>query len=424
VGRTRSGYVQPERRCGRCGKVAEIASRAVGDAPDICVNWYRLPVGTCVGCGRRRPCNYVAEGKPLCQRCQPRVLAACAHCGESRPTCARWVEGPVCARCYDAALRRRGTCAGCSQDRRLVSPPGADATRCCDCSGLAAMHACSSCGREDKLFERGLCAHCALARRAATLMAGPGGEIASALVGVHNAIVASISSYKALNWLRSGAGAPILFDLASGELELSHEALDAHPRPRAAGYLRQMLVAHGALPERDEPLARLERWLEATVAGIDRPEDRRVVRGFAPWFTLRGIRRRAGRSEPNRRTATAYARNQVRSAMAFLDWLAERDLTLSTCRQTSIDRWYATGPGSRRNVRYFLAWTAGQGITPKLVVPPVLERDGDALGAEERWAIVRRLLHDRDLELVDRVAGSFVLLYAQTLSRVAVMATD
>lgn len=418
------GYVQPERLCGRCGRIDEIACRAVGDAPDICVNCYRLPVATCGSCGRRRPCNYVADGNPMCQRCQTRAVAVCAHCAQSRPPCAHWAEGPVCAGCYDAALRRRGACVGCGHDRRLVSPPGPGATRCCSCAGLVAMHACSSCGREDKLFERGQCARCALARRAAALMAGPDGGVPTALVGVHDAIVASASPHKALNWLRTGAGAPILGDLAAGRLALSHEALDAHPRPRAAGYVRQMLVAHGALPERDEALAGLERWVDATVGGIDRAEDRKEVRAFATWCTLRGIRRRASRTAPNRRTATAYARNQVSAAIALLDWLADHGLTLADCRQADVDRWCATGPASRRDARHFLAWTAGRGLTPKLVVPVTAERDGDALGAEERWTIARQLLHEPGLDLVDRVAGSFVLLYAQTLSGVAVMTKD
>lgn len=424
MGAPAGGRVQPERLCGRCGRIDEIACRAMRDAPDICVNCYRLPVATCGSCGRRRPCNYVAEGNAMCQRCQPRAVAVCAHCAQSRPPCAHWAEGPVCAGCYDAALRRRGACAGCGHDRRLVSPPGPGATRCCSCAGLAAMHAYSSCGREDKLFERGRCAHCALARRAAALMAGPDGGVPTVLVGVHDAIVASASPYKALNRLRTGAGAPILADLAAGNLALSHEALDAHPRPRAAGYVRQMLVAHGVLPERDEALASLERWVDATVGSIDRAEDRKEVRAFATWCTLRDIRRRASRSAPNRRTATAYARNQVSAAIALLDWLADRGLTLAGCRQVDVDRWCATGPASRRDARHFLVWTAGRGLTPKLVVPVVAERDGDALGAEERWTIARRLLHEPGLDLVDRVAGSFVLLYAQTLSTVAVMTKD
>lgn len=420
----RGGYRQPERRCGRCGRVDEIARRSVGDQPDICVNCYRLPVATCGVCGRQRPCNHVADGRPVCKNCSPRAAADCAHCGQRRPPTARWPEGPVCDPCYDAALRRRGTCVGCGQDRRLVSPPGADATRCSDCAGFPAAHACAACGREDKLYERGRCARCALARRTAELMAGPDGSVPAALIGVHDAIVASASPYKALNWLRTGAGAPILADLAAGRLALSHAALDSHPRPAAARYVRHMLVAHDALPERDEALARLERWIGATVAGIDRAEDRQLVRAFATWHTLRGVRRRAARSGPTRRTATRYARNQVAAAIALLDWLADRHLTLSTCDQATIDRWITSGPVSRRDARHFLAWTAQRGLTTELVVPVPAQHDGDALDAEHRWQIARRLLHDTGLELIDRVAGSFVLLYAQPLSRITVMTTD
>jgi hypothetical protein len=162
-------------------------------------------------------------------------------------------------------------------------------------------------------------------------MTGPDGSVPAALIGVHDAIVASPSPHKALNWLRTGAGAPILADLAASRLALSHETLDTHPRPAAARYVRHMLVAHGALPERDEALARLERWIDTTVAGIDRAEDRQLVRAFATWHTLRGVRRRAARSGPTRRTATRYARNQVAATIALLDWLADRHLTLSTC---------------------------------------------------------------------------------------------
>ena len=62
----------------------------------------------------------------------------------------------------------------------------------------------------------------------------------------------------ALNWLRNGAGAAVLADLAAGTTPISHEALDAHPRLRGADYLRHVLVAADVLPARDEGLARLE----------------------------------------------------------------------------------------------------------------------------------------------------------------------
>ncbi|MGH9259985.1 MAG: hypothetical protein ACRD08_08830, partial [Acidimicrobiales bacterium] len=326
--------------------------------------------------------------------------------------------------CYRAALAHRGPCADCGATRRLVAPPGWDATRCCDCAGVAAVHACGVCGREDKLYERGRCARCALARRTVALMAGPDGTVPAALVPVHDAIVASASPYKALNWVRTGAGAPILADLAAGRLAVSHEALDAHPRPAAAGYVRHMLVAHGALPERDEALTRLERWIDAAVAGIERAQDRQVVRAFATWHTLRSVRRRAARTGPPRRTATRYARNQVAAAIALLDWLAHEHLTLASCDQATIDCWLTSGPASRRDARHFLVWTAQRGLSDKLVVRVAAQHDGDALDAEHRWQIARRLLHDTTLELIDRVAGSFVLLYAQPLSRITVMTTD
>ena len=414
-------YVQPERRCGRCGRIDEIAIRATATTADVCVNCYQLPVATCDGCGRSRPCYHVAEGRPVCANCCPRVDAECAHCGQLRPPTARWSEGPVCEPCYRAALTRRGRCDGCDRERRLVSPPGPGATRCCDCAELAAIAVCTQCGREDRLFERGRCAYCALARRATEVCTGPDGDVAVALVAVRDAIAASDPPFTALNWLRQGAGAPILAALAAGTMALTHDALDTHPQPRAAGYVRQLLVAHGALPERNESLARLEQWIATTVASIDDPEHRRLVHTFATWQTMRRLRRRAARITPARRTATRYSRNQVAAAAAFLAWLDHHDLTLTDCTQDHIDIWLTTGPASRRDARHFLAWTAQRGLTASFTISAPPAHDGDALDADHRWMIARRLLHDDSLELCDRVAGSFVLLYAQPLSRVAVL---
>jgi len=113
-------------------------------------------------------------------------------------------------------------------------------------------------------------------------MAGPDGTVPAVLTGVHDAIIASTSPRKALNWLRSGAGAPILAAIVTGTMPLTHAALDEHPRPRAADHVRQMLVAHRALPERDEPLARLERWIDNKVTSIDDPDHAKILRRSQP----------------------------------------------------------------------------------------------------------------------------------------------
>jgi hypothetical protein len=295
--------------------------------------------------------------------------------------------------------------------------------RCCDCAGVPPLARCSHCGIEDKLYERGRCERCSLVRRADELLAGPDGTVPTALTAVHAAIVTSPTPRKALNWMRSGAGAAILASIATGAMPLSHAALDDHPKPRAADHVRQMLVAHGALPARDEAVARLERWIDDTLASVDRSDDAGLLRRFATWHVLRSLRRRVEHRPSNQRTATRYARTQISTAIGFLDWLHHHNIPLGDCTQADVERWLA-GPPLRRDARHFLTWAARRGHVAKLTIRVLPEHPGDALDAEDRWAIARRLLHDDQLELVDRVAGSFVLLYAQPLSRIAVTTRD
>lgn len=211
------------RLCGRCGRVRPISVRASAQGPDICSGCYRPPVSTCSACGRQRPCTGIATGAPLCARCKPRTAHPCAHCGQSRPPAARWPEGPVCDACYTATLRRVGECVTCGRTCRLVAPPGLAATTCASCSGAGpAGHVCTGCAREDKLYERGLCARCALTRRTDALLGGAEREVPAALVGVREAIIAAPTPRTALNWLRQGAGAPLLGALAQGTVPLTH----------------------------------------------------------------------------------------------------------------------------------------------------------------------------------------------------------
>jgi len=89
-----------------------------------------MPSADCSLCGRHRPCAFASTAAPVCAGCALRRVIACARCGKLAPPTANWPEGPVCDPCYNAALRRRGTCAGCQANRRLVAPPGPDANLC------------------------------------------------------------------------------------------------------------------------------------------------------------------------------------------------------------------------------------------------------------------------------------------------------
>lgn len=117
-------YAYPVRACGRCERDRPIARRARDGEPDLCDGCTQPPLATCTLCGTHRRCHFVAEGRPICIPCSPARALPCAHCGDVRPATAHWPEGPVCPRCYTTALRRRGECTSCGQQRRLVDPPG------------------------------------------------------------------------------------------------------------------------------------------------------------------------------------------------------------------------------------------------------------------------------------------------------------
>ena len=415
---------RPRRICGRCGRVGLIARRARDGEPDICNACFRTPMAVCGVCGRSRRCRFVAAGQPICAACSPQHELDCVHCGECRRVAAHWPEGPVCEPCYRAALRRRGTCASCGQERRLVDPPGKEATRCATCAGRGELgRVCRVCGIEDLTYEAGCCVRCSLRQRASTLLAGVDGVVDPALVRVRDAIVDTRQPYSAYNWVRSSVGATILAEIASGALALSHEALDTHPRQRAAGFLRQLLVANGALEPRDEPLAALETWVTARVGAVADPDRRRVLRSYATWRVLRRARSRAARA-PRPRTATAHAKNCVLAAIAFDDWLAQRGMRLADCGQADMDAWSVKAGPSAYALADFLDWAAGRRLIARLDLAGQPRRDGPSMDDECRWALVDRLLHDDGLALVDRVAGCLVLLYAQQLSRIVALSVD
>jgi hypothetical protein len=277
---------------------------------------------------------------------------------------------------------------------------------------------------EDKLFTRGYCAKCTLARRTDELLGDRYGEVPMELAAIRDAIVATDNPHTAINWLRKGAGAPILAAIARGDFALSHEALDAHPSQHAADYLRAMFVAHGALPARDEPLARLERAIADLLAHVPIDEDRRTLTAYATWRILHRARRRA-QHRPTTTTIVGRATLYLRAAIALLQWLRTNDIRLDRVTQADIDRWLLTGPKTlRREVGDFLSWSAYRRLSPKLMVTRAASAAGPATTEADYWMLARRLLHDDDIATIDRVAGSFVLLYGQQLSRIATMTRD
>lgn len=206
---------------------------------------------------------------------------------------------------------------------------------------------------------------------------------------------------------------------------LDHDFLDQLGTSRDIASLRAALVAAGLLPLRDEYLVAFEAWLTKTINQVEKRDDLKLVRSFSTWSVLRQLRRASARKSLSY-GQVAPPRTEIRAAIRFLSWLRDHDRTLATCTQADLDAWLTSdGPG-RQEVRRFISWATKQRHLSAVTFPNTdrPRRGQTAIEDDERWSIVHQLLHDDSLDTRIRVAGCLVLLYGQTVSRIASLTAD
>ena len=327
-----------------------------------------------------------ADGQPLCGSCsRPRV--PCTACGNTRAVAARLPDGPLCSTCY----RKHP----------------------------ASFRPCTECGTTEHLYHHGLCTGCASRQHLLSLLGdGQGGLHPHAEAVCH--LLAAGDPAWLMEWLTRGpAVRDILAEISQASQPPSHADLDRHLPSRAVHHLRKVLVAGSILPDRDERLAGLERWAAETTSRAEDPAERRIVRSFATWHHLRRLR---GDSQRQHITAeqSDYVHNEIRAALKLISWLRDNGMSLADCTQHDIDAWLTGGPGTNYHARAFVPWASRRGHTRDLDIPQH-PRSGllTRIEEDERWALVRGLLHDDTRAIEDRVAGLLVLLYGQPLARIA-----
>jgi hypothetical protein len=428
TGRDRTGrprcercYRRPVGTCGRCGRVRAIVRLAVDGDPDLCAICWTGPTTTCENCGKTRPCRGERRGRMLCGTCSPVRAQTCAHCVQSRRPTAHWSEGPICQRCYWRALDAKAECPACGEQRRLMRYPDHEKAMCSDCADVAPHHFCGRCGNETAPYHRGLCPRCVSSDRLSELLGDDTARRERGLHGLFELLLSVRSIKDRPRWLRESPIVPLLAELGRGELELTHEAMDAHPSRRAARRLEDLLTAAGALPARDPALARMEEWIEQHLAHSDHET---LLRPFAYWIVLRRYRRRSQQT-PLNYGELGRAKAELTSADAFLNWLTVGGRQLEHCTQADIDAW-VSGPRADRHIaRQFARWATAQKLMPRLKFPSGPRRGpaGPIIDQDPR-DIARRLLDDPEIPARERVAAILVAIYAQPIVRVARFTID
>ena len=174
----------------------------------------------------------------------------------------------------------------------------------------------------------------------------------------------------------TGVGPAIraLEDLLSGDLPLSHEALDELAQAPSVRRLRALLVTAGALPHPDPDLASLEALLEERLGLVTRAGDSQALAAFGRWLILE----RAPQQEPTP-AEVEDDRARILEPERLLRWLEGQGGSLDDLMPADVEAWLAR-PGARRwRVCDFLAWALDRGIVSsvawllegrRLILPP------------------------------------------------------
>jgi hypothetical protein len=404
--------------CARCQTVREPAARDEHGQPVCATCLVSEPenLETCTGCGRRRRVAVRLADGPQCDACRPWKVLTCGICGRTAPCLISQTTGqPWCKACK----QRWARCAGCGTVKP-VRGGTVEAPLCATCTRPDPdfWRTCPSCGQTGQLRDRP-CVRCKLRRRLLELLGDDTGQVRPGLLALHDNLATYERPTTVLAWLSKDTAAAVLREIGTGRRPLTHDALDELPDGKPIAHLRSMLVATGALPVRDEHLARLERWITRLIAERTNPNQRQLLRRYGLWHLVRRLRGRLRGRHATHEQATVVQQH-LRAAVTLLDWLTGRSLTLATCQQRDLDDWLADAQNRyRQDAGHFVRWARTQKLTT-LEFPAVRWGGPGSIDTEARWQQARWLLHDQTLKPEDRVAGLLVLLYAQwpaTISR-------
>ncbi len=350
-------------------------------------------------------------------------LRTCDRCGRSAVGLYSLLGGQICNVCYSALRRNPAECPLCGNIRVLAFLTDAGMVTCATCAGHPPRFACRTCGSEEFLTGTH-CGRCRLQTRLDELIGADGvAPVELARLRAHLAN-APMDPHSIVRWLRRPHVTETLRGMATGVLPVDHSALDLLPQRPATRYFRRLLIAANVLPEIHVLQHELTLYVAALAATLD-PTSANKLRRFYRWDILPKLRRRY-RDHGRDLSAESFIgrRGHIAAVVRFLAWMDAKELLLDDLDQRLLDR-YIARIKTREPVEHFVRWASRSRLAGNLatnVHPP--RTPMQTMTEEELWRATDRLLDDDDVELEVRIAGLFVLLYAQILGRAVSLTRD
>ncbi len=262
-----------------------------------------------------------------------------------------------------------------------------------------------------------------LSERLRALLADRTGGIHPDLQPVYDALMAGPRPQSALYWLTRSEGSGILREMAQGHVAISHAAFDEMASNKAVHYVRDLLVALKVLPAYHADLERVTPWLNDHLRPL--PADQaELLSQFAHWHVLRKLQHK-GHIGTLTHGGVSAARATILAALRFIVWLDDRHQSVTTLTQADLDFYVVVHPERRDTLAPFVGWLVRSSLASGVeVAVRQAALPNVTLSDAGRWAGVEMLLHDDSFRLYTRVAGLFMLLFAQPLARICRMRAD
>ncbi|MGP5099723.1 hypothetical protein, partial [Brachybacterium alimentarium] len=195
-----------------------------------------------------------------------------------------------------------------------------------------------------------------------------------------------------VRWLRRSPIGKTLRAMATGEVQISHDTLDALPLSPRVRYLRHMLISAETLPTIDVRLNDLEILAEHLVNDLP-SHHAQIINQYFRWQVLRQTRQR--RAQKPLTVGMFNARwSALRKIASFLVWLDDQGVQMGTLDQRSVDRFF-THHRSQGAVATFLNWAIRQKLTRPLMPPHRPQaRPAPSVPEDTIWRKVDELLDD------------------------------